>query len=36
MTYFMFQEQNGIKLCFQEEEKDRQGARKEARNVDIY
>ena len=35
MTSFMFQEQNGIKLCLGEQEKDHQGARGEARNVDI-
>ena len=32
----MFQDQNGIKLCHEEQEKDRRGARGEARNVDIY
>jgi hypothetical protein len=32
----MFREKNGIKLYFQEHKKDRQGARREERNVDIY
>ena len=36
MTYFVFWEKNGIKLFFQEQDKDRQGAREEAGNVDIY
>jgi hypothetical protein len=35
MTYFMFQGKNGIKLCLEEQEKDFQGARKGARNMDI-
>ena len=35
MTYFMFQNKNGIKLYLEEQEKDRRGAHGEARNVDI-
>ena len=36
MNYFVFQDKNGIKLCFEEQEKDRRGAHKEEGNVDIY
>ena len=35
MTYFMFQEQYGIQLCVEKQEKDCQGASKGARNVDF-
>jgi hypothetical protein len=30
MTYLMFQEENGINICFEEQEKDRQGSQREA------
>ena len=36
MTYFMFQEKNGIQIYFEEQEKDHWRAYGEARDVDIY
>jgi hypothetical protein len=35
MTNFMFQGENGIKICLEEQGKDRRGDREGARNVDI-
>ena len=35
MTYFMFKEQYGIKIYVEKKEKDCQGARKGAKNMDI-
>jgi hypothetical protein len=35
MTSFMFQDKNGIKICLEEQEKDRRGSHEEVRNVDI-
>ena len=36
MTYFMFQEQNGIQIFFEKQEKDRLISHGEVGDVDIY